>query len=298
MDEIVDGQTDTALGRRIAGALGVGGINQQRQHALAPQRGKAVEIDDLVSDGRVVYLEVAGVDDGADRAADGIADGVWDRVVDMDWLNGEIAEADGLPRLDDDHIGVDDGAFLELGLDESERQLGAVDGHLQLTQQIGQPSDMILVSVSDKDAAHARTVADKIAEIGNDDIDAEQLVVREFQPAVNNNNVLLIFVGRNVLADLLDAPQRDDAQRGGAALAVLAALARLACVSRFAFFAAISGVRDERRLGCRLLGSGRLLFRRRPNSRLFGGSPGCRFGFPSGGCFSRQLACLFCGRVN
>ncbi len=86
------GLADDALGGRVAGDFGVGGVGQQKQDALVAQLGQAAEVGELAHHRRVVELEVAGVDDGADGRVDGVADGVGDAVRDAEGLDAEGAD--------------------------------------------------------------------------------------------------------------------------------------------------------------------------------------------------------------
>ena len=82
---------DDALGGRIAGQLGVGGVGQEQQHALGPELGQPGKVGGLAADGRVVELEVAAVDDGACGRAYDEPDGVGDAVADREKLHLELA---------------------------------------------------------------------------------------------------------------------------------------------------------------------------------------------------------------
>ena len=53
----IKGIAHRALAHRVARMLGVGGIGQQAEHALAAQLCQAAQIHDLIIDGRVVHLK-------------------------------------------------------------------------------------------------------------------------------------------------------------------------------------------------------------------------------------------------
>ena len=89
----------------IAGALHIGGVRQQRQHALPAQLAEAGQINDLAVNGRGVNLEVAGVHHRAHAGVDGEGHRVGDGVVHMNELHLELSCPDGLARLHRDELG-------------------------------------------------------------------------------------------------------------------------------------------------------------------------------------------------
>ena len=95
LEQAVEGPAHRALTHRIAWALDVRRIREQRQNALLAKLAEAGKVDDLAVDGRRVDLEVARVDNGAKACVDGKRDRVRDGVVDVDELHAEFAGLDG-----------------------------------------------------------------------------------------------------------------------------------------------------------------------------------------------------------
>jgi hypothetical protein len=60
-----------ALTRRVAFALDVGGILQQRQYPLFAVLGETVQVEEAVVGGRRVNFEVAGMQHDTERRVDG-----------------------------------------------------------------------------------------------------------------------------------------------------------------------------------------------------------------------------------
>ena len=102
----VKGVAHAALALGKAGALHVGGVGQQGQHALLAQLPQAAQIHHAALDGGGVDLEVAGVHHRAHTALDGEAHRVGDGVVGVDELHGELARPDHLARLAGDELGL------------------------------------------------------------------------------------------------------------------------------------------------------------------------------------------------
>ena len=95
LEQAVEGPAHRALTHRVARALDVRRIREQRQNALLAKLAKAGKVDDLAVDGRRVDLEVARVDNGAKSCVDGKRDRVRDGVVHVDELHAELAGLDG-----------------------------------------------------------------------------------------------------------------------------------------------------------------------------------------------------------
>ena len=201
-----------ALAHGIAGALHVGGVRQQRQHALLAQLAEPRQIDDLAVDGRGVDLEVAGVDDGAHAGVDGEGHGVGDGVVHMDELYLEFACPDGLARLHGDELGgAHQPVLLQLQLDKPRREFRAVDGQVDLLEHIGDGADVILVAVGDEQTPQTAAVLHQIRHVGDDAVDAVHVVAGECHAAVHHDDPA-VLIGGHVLADLVQTAKRDDFQ--------------------------------------------------------------------------------------
>ena len=236
------------LGGGEAGALGVGGIAQQRQHALFAVLGKGGQVGGPAREGGVVHLEVAGLEHDARRALDGEGHRVGDGVVHMDGLDGKAAQLELAPGGDLHQLGAAQQAvLLQLVLDEADGEPGGVDRQVHLLEQVGQRADVVLVAVGDDDALDLILVLHHIGEVGDDQVHAEHVAVREDEAAVHDHHVALALVEGDVLAHLAQAPQGDDVHGdgGGAVLLLLLGAAGAAVKGRAA------GVVRRARLGGR-----------------------------------------------
>ena len=66
--------------------------------------------------------------------------------------------------------------------------------------------------VREDDAAHLLLVLLQIGDVGDDEIDAQHLLVREHEARVDDDDVVALFEREHVLADLADTTERDDPQ--------------------------------------------------------------------------------------
>ena len=117
-EDLVEARADGALGRRVAGAVDVGGVLQQAEDALLAEFGEGVEVEGLAVRRGEVDLEVAGVDDDADGRVDGERDAIDQRVRDADGHDGERPEREAAAGKHLDQLGVVEQAVLfELAFD-------------------------------------------------------------------------------------------------------------------------------------------------------------------------------------
>ena len=133
----------------------------------------------------------------------------------MDELHGEAAASDGFARLDHMQftaLGQTRNAVVELILEQLDGHAAAVNRRAELTQQVGQAADVILVAVGDEDAAHTVAVLEHVGEIRNHRVHARHGFIREDLAAIDDDDVVAVFVGRHVLADFAHAAQRNHAQ--------------------------------------------------------------------------------------
>ncbi len=167
------------LAGRIAGAVDIGRVLQQRQHAALAVFGKSVKVESLAVGRREVDLEVARMDDHAYRRVDGQSHAVHQAVRHPNRLNRKRAKRELRARSNLDQLRlVEQLVLFELALDVSQRELGAIDRHVQLGENPRQSADVVLVPVRQNDAAHALLVLDEVGDVRNDDVHAEQLRLR------------------------------------------------------------------------------------------------------------------------
>ena len=163
----------------------------------------------------MVELPVARVDDRPLRGVDGHADRVGDAVADVVRVAAERADAERRPRRDLDHDRlVGELVLAELRADEPERELRAVNRHVrEVAQDVRQRADVILVRVRDEDPFDLVAALAEVLDVGDDEVDAEHLLVGEHEPGVDDQDVVALLDRHHVLPDLTDTAERDDADR-------------------------------------------------------------------------------------
>ena len=129
----------------------------------------------------------------------------------MDELHVELAHPDHLPGLHGDELGLlEEAVLLQLQLDEPRREPGAVYGHVHLAQDVGDGSDVVLVSVGDEQPPDTALVLDEVCGVGDDQVDAVHVPVREAHAAVHHNEFAAVFINCHVLADLVETAKGDN----------------------------------------------------------------------------------------
>ena len=150
-----------AFARRVALALDVGRILEQRQHAFFAVFGEGMQVEQPVVGGRGIDLEIAGVDDHAQRRVDRQRHAIHQAVRDLDGMDGERPDLEALAGADLAQVGVVEQAVLfQLVFHVGQRELGALDRHVQFGQHPGQRADVVFVAVGQNDAAHLLAVLD------------------------------------------------------------------------------------------------------------------------------------------
>ena len=196
-----------------ARTLHIGGVRQQCQDALLPQLAEAGKVDDLPVDGGGVDLEVAGVDHGAHAGVDGEGHGVGDGVVHMDELHLELSGLHRLPGLHGHKLrAVQQAVLLELQPDQPGGEAGAVNGQVDLLEDIGDGPDVVLVAVGDEQAPQTGLVLHQIRHVRYHAVDAVHIVAGEGHAAVHHDDLAAVLIGGHVLADLIETAQGDDFQ--------------------------------------------------------------------------------------
>ena len=219
-EQVADAFGHLVLGGGEARALRVGGVAQQCQHATAAVLGNGGQIGGAAGKRGVVDLEVAGLDHDTGGTLDGERHRVRNGVVHMDGLDRKAAQLELVLGGDLHKFGAAQQAVLfQLVLDQTNGEPGGVDGQIHLPQQIGQAADVILVAVGDDYALDPVLVLHHIGEIGDDQVDAEHLAVREDQAAVHQQHIPLTLIEGDVLAHFAQAAQGDDPHPGSGGVA-------------------------------------------------------------------------------
>ncbi len=102
--------------------------------------------------------------------------------------------------------------LFEFAFDVGQREFGGVDGNLELAENPGQAADVVLVAVGEDDGADVLLVLNQVGDVGNDDVDAQQLRFGEHEAGVDDDDVVFPAKGEAVHAELAEAAEGDDFQ--------------------------------------------------------------------------------------
>ena len=104
--------------------------------------------------------------------------------------------------------------FVQLVFNQRKGEFGSENGYFKFFQCIGYCADMILVPVCDDECAKAFGILLKVTHIGNDHVDSGHFFVGKRKPAVDNDNVLVVFKYGHVFSDFAQSAERNDFQLG------------------------------------------------------------------------------------
>ena len=202
-----------AFAGRIAAAVDVGGVLQQGKHTLLAQFSKRVQVERLVIRRRQIDLEVARMQDDSDRRMDRQRHAIHQRVGHADRHDGEGSQRNAAAGNHLDQVGIIEQIVLfELALRQGQRELGSVDGNIQLGEDPRQAADVVFMPMGQKDRADLVAVFRQVTDVGNNNINAQQLFFRKHQAGVDDNNVILPADGHAVHTELAEATQRNQLQ--------------------------------------------------------------------------------------
>ncbi len=92
--------------------------------------------------------------------------------------------------------------FVELVFDVGQRELGAPDGNIQFAENPRQGADVVFVAVRKDNAAHMLAIFEQVRNVGDDDVDAQQLGFGEHKPRVYHDDVIAEADGHAVHTEL------------------------------------------------------------------------------------------------
>ena len=139
---------------------------------------------------------------------------IGDAVAHFQELEGERSQGQRLGARDlvERHLALQP-VLTQLGVHQAECQLSAVDRGVHFLQQIGQGAHVVLVPVGEDDAEHPLLVLHEVRVVGQDEVDAQHVVIGEHQAGVDHEQGFAILQDHHVLADGPQSPEGDDFER-------------------------------------------------------------------------------------
>jgi len=208
--EVLDARNDGALGLCEAGALDVRGIAEESEDAFVTIAGEGVKVELPVVHGRLVNLEIAGVDDDAERSTDSKRDAVDSTVGhgnEFNFIRADFDAAAGRNLAKD--RGIEEIGFLEALLDQSEREARAVNGNIEVAKDIGKRADVVFMAMSEDNGTNVSAILLEVGDIGDDEINAEEFGFREHHTGVDDDDVVAVAQGHHVHAEFAEAAEGD-----------------------------------------------------------------------------------------
>ena len=131
----------------------------------------------------------------------------------MNKFHGEFPGLHDVPGLAGDELGaVEQLVLLQLQAHQPQGHPGGIDGGLEGPQDVGQGADVVLVPVGEEDAPDLILVLDEVAHVRDDHVHAVHVVVGEAHAHVYDDDIVVILVDGEILADLVESAQGDDFQ--------------------------------------------------------------------------------------
>jgi len=125
-----------------------------------------------------------------------------------DRLDPERPDLDRVTHPHLAQVGLTQDAVLpQLRLEEAKSQPSAVNRHVELLERVGQASDVVLMTVGEKNAEHLSATVQQVRDVRQDQVDPEHVLLREHQPGVDDENLVLPLERPHVDADLAQAAE-------------------------------------------------------------------------------------------
>lgn len=193
--------------------LRVGGVHQEQIDTLFAKPRETAQVGDPAVEGKLVHLEVAGMQHHAGLGADGDRQRVRDRVVHRQELELIVAYLNTVAFAHIEQLELADAVLAQLGRHEGQRQLGAVDRNVAAhLQQVRHRADVVFVTVGQHQGHDVVEAIAQILECRQDQVDARVFFLGKEHAAVDQGDLPVDLEGRHVAADVTQSTQRNDPQ--------------------------------------------------------------------------------------
>ena len=206
-------RADLALGGDKPGHQGVRGVHHEQVDALLAHAGERTQVGEAAVQRQLIHLEIARDEDVARIRTDEDRERVGDRVGDGDELEVEGADVQAVTLGDDVEARVGQAVFAQLGGNEGQGQVRAVDRDVAAQlEQVGHGADVVLVAVGQDEADDVVHALFDPGEIRQDQVDAGLGLLGEEDATVHDQELAPVLEDVHVAADLAEASQRDHSQ--------------------------------------------------------------------------------------
>src|SRR5258708_36852157 len=128
-------------------------------------------------------------------------------------MNGEWSNLEAFAGTNFAQVSViEELVFVKLIFDVGQRELGRPNRNIQFAENPRQSADVIFVAVRKDDAAHILAIFEQVRNVGDDDVDAQQLGFREHEPGVDHDDVVAQADDHAVHTELAHPAQRNNMQ--------------------------------------------------------------------------------------
>ena len=148
----------------------------------------------------------------AHRRLDGESHRVWDAVIDAYEAHTEAADIHYVALRHRMKIAARYIVFLQPPRQYAERQLRAIDRHIEFLQHIRERPDMILMAMREHDGLHLVAIFHEICDVWNHEVNAKHVVLREHETSINQKNLVPISHDRHIFADFPQSAQGNNLQ--------------------------------------------------------------------------------------
>src|ERR1700722_5668817 len=130
-----------------------------------------------------------------------------------DWVDWEAPRLEALSGLHFTKVrAFQQSMLIKLVFHVGQGEFRSPHRHFQFGENPGERADVIFMAVRKNDSAHPLSILDEVGDIGNNDVDAQQLSFGEHQTRINHDNIVAPADRHAVHTELAEAPQGDNLQ--------------------------------------------------------------------------------------
>ena len=207
MESLVKSCSYSALARRMTGTLRIRRIGHHDQHAFIAEVRETPKIRHLAINRRIIQFKVTGMYNHAYRRFNRQAYCIRNRMINADKPDTETADIDNISLHDRMQASGIHAIFFQTSLKNSQSQARPVNRHMDLLQNIRKSANMILMPVRQNDGFNFIPVFQKIADIGNNQINAKHIFFGKHETGVNDQYLIIHPNHGHILSDLAQSPQ-------------------------------------------------------------------------------------------
>ena len=208
--QFFNSRNDSPLRWRKPGALHVRRIAEQCQHSLRSVFGERVQIKRRAAHRCLIDLKIPSVNHHAERRANRQRHAIHRAVRhgnEFNFIRPDLHQPPGQHFAQ--RARLQQARFIQPLFHQRQRETRPVHRNVQIAQDIRQRPDVIFMPVRQHNRANVRAVLFQVSDVGNDQVDAQELRFREHHARVDDDDLVAEPQCHHVHSEFAEATQGD-----------------------------------------------------------------------------------------